>query len=204
MDLGTRSVDAYEAYLRGLAYERQELETGDPKDTQRAYAAFERARQLDPQFAAAHWQAASQYFSRATRVGSAAAQSDENERARLRDYLVRVDAAIASSEGRPENLKYRSARALVDYQFPRCRAADARLPRPASARARRLGRAGQSCRLCRGPAADGRGGPANPRRIDRKRHAALPGDHRVRAGAGHRRCRAARASSSWRFGPAKP
>lgn len=114
--LGTRSVDAYQDYLRGLAYQRRELETGDPAYTQMAYAAFERARRTDPQFAAAHWQAASRFFARATRVGSAAAQSDD-EQARLREYLERIDAAIASSEGRPENLRYRSARALIDYKF---------------------------------------------------------------------------------------
>lgn len=116
VSLGTRSVDAYEEYLRGLAYRERELETGDAADTQNAYDAFERARQLDPQFAAAHWAAASQYFSRATRVGSAAGQSGDDER-RMREYLLRVDAAITASEGRPENLKYRSARALVDYRF---------------------------------------------------------------------------------------
>jgi len=117
VNLGTRSVDAYEEYLRGLAYQQHELVTGDAQDTRNAYAAFEQARQLDPQFAAAQWESASQYFSRATRVGSAAVQSDGNEQDRMREYLLRVDAAIASSEGRPENLKYRSARAVVDYHF---------------------------------------------------------------------------------------
>jgi TolB-like protein len=111
VSLGTRSVEAYEEYLRGLAFQRSALQTGDKRDTEGAYAAFERARQLDPQFAAAHWEAAARFFSRATRVGSAAAQSDENERGRLHEYLTRVDAAIAASEGRPEQLRYRSARA---------------------------------------------------------------------------------------------
>jgi TolB-like protein/DNA-binding winged helix-turn-helix (wHTH) protein len=117
VSLGTRSVDAYEEYLRGLAYQRSALATGDIRDTDNAYAAFERARQLDPQFAAAHWQAAARFYSRATRVGSAAAQSDQNEQGRLKEYLARVDAAISASEGRPEQLRYRSARALVDYHF---------------------------------------------------------------------------------------
>jgi len=117
VSLGTRSADAYEEYLRGLADQRSALATGNIRDTEDAYAAFERARQLDPQFAAAHWQAAARFFSRATRVGSAAAQSDQNERQRLQEYLARVDAAIAASDGRPEQLRYRSARALVDYHF---------------------------------------------------------------------------------------
>jgi TolB-like protein/DNA-binding winged helix-turn-helix (wHTH) protein len=117
VSLGTTSADAYEEYLRGLAYQRSALATGERRNTEESYAAFERARQLDPQFAAAHWQAASRFFSRATRVGSAAAQSDENEQQRLHEYLVRVDAAISASEGRPEQLRYRSARALVDYHF---------------------------------------------------------------------------------------
>ena len=117
VSLGTASPDAYEEYLRGLAYERQALQTGDTRNGEQAYAAFERARQLDPQFAAAHWQAAARFFSRATRVGSAQTQSDENEQSRLHEYLIRVDAAIAASEGRPEQLRYRSARALVDFHF---------------------------------------------------------------------------------------
>jgi len=117
VSLGTASPDAYEEYLRGLAYERGALQTGDTRNSDQAYAAFERARQLDPQFAAAHWQAAARFFSRATRVGSAQTQSDENEQSRLHEYLVRVDAAIAASEGRPEQLRYRSARALVDFHF---------------------------------------------------------------------------------------
>ena len=117
VSLGTRSVDAYEEYLRGLAYQRAALRTGDQKNGEASYAAFERARQLDPQFAAAHWQAAGHFFSRATRVGASAIQSDENEQQRLREYLARVDAAIAASDGTPEQLRYRSARALVDYRF---------------------------------------------------------------------------------------
>jgi len=117
VSLGTRSADAYEEYLRGLAYQHASLETGDQKNTDLAYASFERARQLDPQFAAAHWAAAGHFFSRATRVGSAATQSDQNEQERLKQYLARVDAAIMYSEGRPENLRYRSARALMDYRF---------------------------------------------------------------------------------------
>jgi len=117
VSLGTRSVDAYEEYLRGLAYERAALTTGDPRNGESAYAAFERARQLDPDFAAAHWQAAGRFFSRATRVGAAPMQSDSNEQERLQQYLARVDAAIAASDGTPEQLRYRSARALVDYRF---------------------------------------------------------------------------------------
>ena len=117
VNLGTRSPDAYEEYLRGLAYQRAALRTGDRQNGENAYAAFERARQLDPDFAAAHWQAAGHFFSRATRVGASAIQSDANERGRLREYLARVDAAIAGSDGTPEQLRYRSARALVDYRF---------------------------------------------------------------------------------------
>lgn len=117
VSLGTRSVDAYEEYLRGLAYQRAALRTGAQSSSEAAYAAFERARQLDPDFAAAHWQAAGHFFSRATRVGASAIQSDENEQQRLREYLVRVDAAIAASDGTPDQLRYKSARALVDYRF---------------------------------------------------------------------------------------
>lgn len=115
--LGTRSVDAYEAYLRGLANEQLGLETGDQKHRRLAGEAFERARTLDPGFAAAHWEAAQFWFGNATRVGVGATESRGEADERLRQYLARVDAAIEASAGRPENLRYRSARASVQLEL---------------------------------------------------------------------------------------
>jgi TolB-like protein len=117
VNLGTRSVEAYEEYLKGLAFEQHGLITGADDDVRLASEAYERARTIDPNFAAAQWEAAQGWFGNATRVGSSATESRGSNEMRLREYLARVDAAIASSRGRPENFKYRSARALMDLRF---------------------------------------------------------------------------------------
>jgi TolB-like protein/DNA-binding winged helix-turn-helix (wHTH) protein len=115
--LGTRSVEAYEEYLKALSYDRRSLETGDDNFARLSAEAFERARAVDPGFAAAQWEAAQYWFGNATRIGASQTERRGTEDQRLKEYLVRVDAAIASSRGRPENFKYRSARALMDLRF---------------------------------------------------------------------------------------
>jgi hypothetical protein len=91
--------------------------TGADTDTKLAYEAYERARTIDPAFAAAQWEAAQAWFGNTTRVGSSLTEKRGSDEQRLQQYLARVDAAIASSRGRPDNFKYRSARALMDLQF---------------------------------------------------------------------------------------
>ena len=117
VSLGTRSVEAYEEYLKGLAYDEQGLVTGSDEYAHLAYQAYERARTIDPSFAAAQWEAAQSWFGNTTRVGSTVTERLGTEEQRLQEYLVRIDAAIASSRGRPEQFKYRSARALMDLKF---------------------------------------------------------------------------------------
>lgn len=114
---GTRSVEAYEEYLKGLAYDEQGLVTGSDEYALLAYQAYERARAIDPSFAAAQWEAAQNWFGNTTRVGSTVTERRGTEEQRLKEYLARIDAAIASSRGRPEQFKYRSARALMDLRF---------------------------------------------------------------------------------------
>ena len=117
VNLGTRSVEAYEEYLKGLAYEEQGLVTGSDENARLAYEAYERARTIDPSFAAAQWEAAQDWFGNTTRVGSSVTERRGTEEQRQREYLVRVDAAIAASHGRPEQYRYQSARALMDLRF---------------------------------------------------------------------------------------
>jgi TolB-like protein/DNA-binding winged helix-turn-helix (wHTH) protein len=117
VSLGTRSVDAYEEYLKGLAYDRRGLVTGADADHQLAVEAFERARRIDPTFAAAQWASAQNWYGNTTRVGSSVTERRGTEAMRLQEYLTRVDAAIAASSGSPEQYKYRSARSLIDLRF---------------------------------------------------------------------------------------
>ncbi len=55
---GTNSVEAYNAYLKGLAYGISTLSTGDTYVFLSARDAFKRAIELDPTFAFAHWELA--------------------------------------------------------------------------------------------------------------------------------------------------
>jgi TolB-like protein len=55
---GTRSVPAYNAYLRGLAYGASTLSTGDTYTFLGAKESYERAIRLDPDFSLAYWELA--------------------------------------------------------------------------------------------------------------------------------------------------
>lgn len=115
VDAGTRSVEAYEAYLRGVALDQRQSDEGDVGYARAAAVEYERARALDPNFAAAHWRAANSWFGNATRVVAIGrGQSDEVERA---NYVARLDAAIAASTNEAESLKYRAARASAQLQI---------------------------------------------------------------------------------------
>jgi len=58
VSVGTRSIPAYEAYLQGIAYGIDSETTGDIYEYTGARDAYERAIELDPEFAQAHWQLA--------------------------------------------------------------------------------------------------------------------------------------------------
>lgn len=113
---GTRSVEAYEAYLEGRSFDQRQLQEGDQAFAVGAGDAYERARTLDPNFSAAHWRAAQTWFGNATRV-DARMREEVPEPVRLARYLERVDAAIATSRDDTESLKYRAGRASMELQF---------------------------------------------------------------------------------------
>jgi len=118
---GTRSVEAYEAYLRGLALDRRQLEEGDVAYARQADEAFEEARRLDPTFAAAHWRAAQTWFGRTTRVDSPEPGAGLQDAERLVRYFERVDAAIANSPDETQSLRYGAARALMQLRLRQAR-----------------------------------------------------------------------------------
>lgn len=109
---GTVSVEAYDAWLAGLAADKQSMDDGGIDHSRRAADAYERARTLDPGFAAAHWEAARKWYGNATRMDSQIfAEVPEPERARR--FFNRLQAAIASSRDPVESLKYRAFDALM-------------------------------------------------------------------------------------------
>ncbi|MET0272557.1 MAG: winged helix-turn-helix domain-containing protein [Phenylobacterium sp.] len=118
---GTRSVEAYEAYLRGLALTRRQLNEGDVAYAKAAAEAYEEARRIDPRFAAAHWRSAMTWFGNATRIDSASAGQGLSDKMRLDGFFERVDAAIANSPDQTETLKYRAVRAVMQLHVREAR-----------------------------------------------------------------------------------
>ena len=115
--VGTRSVDAYEAYLRGVSLDQRQLVEGDVAFARAAAESYEQARQLDPNFATAHWKSARTWFGNATRIDATVFGNKLSEETRLTGYFDRVNAAIATSRDETEALKYRSGRAVMQLQF---------------------------------------------------------------------------------------
>ncbi len=114
---GTRSVEAYEAYLQGVVADRRSLDTGGREHAIAAAAAYERARTLDPDFAEAHWRSAQSWFGKVTRINGLLSGQGMSDAQRLAQFLVRVDRAIITSKDETESLKYRSARAAVQLEL---------------------------------------------------------------------------------------
>jgi TolB-like protein/tetratricopeptide (TPR) repeat protein len=106
---GTRSIPAYEAYLRGLALQ------GKDATFKEAYTNFERARTLDPAFADAHFQA-SGYWAVNLTPSTIYAQDVDNVEQNYREYLSRIDAAIKFADGQPRQLIYRANKAWLQFR----------------------------------------------------------------------------------------
>jgi TolB-like protein len=107
---GTRSIPAYEAYLRGLAL------LGRDATFNEAYTNFERARTLDPAFADAHFQAAFYWANKLT-PSTTNAQDVDNVEHNYREYLTRIDAAIKSANGQPRQLLYSANKARMQMRL---------------------------------------------------------------------------------------
>lgn len=114
---GTRSVDAYQAYLTGVAEGQRSLVTGGRDHVLAAATAYERARTIDPDFAEAHWRAAQSWFGKTTRINGIIFGEKLSNTQRKAEYLKRVDQAIATSANDVDRLKYLSARAVLQFEL---------------------------------------------------------------------------------------
>jgi TolB-like protein/DNA-binding winged helix-turn-helix (wHTH) protein len=114
---GTRSVEAYEAYLQGVAADQLSNVTGGRDYVLAAAQAYEEARTLDPGFAEAHWRAAQKWFGKETRINGSVSGEGFDERERMKRYMERVDLAIAGSTDATQQLKYRAAKAVMQMRL---------------------------------------------------------------------------------------
>ena len=114
---GTASIPAYEAYLQGLAAGFSTLSTGDAYEFLRARDAFERAIEIDPEFAEAHMRLAGFWdiqLSEANIVGGTV-ELDREEMERLYDEAI--DYAILYTRDPADKLFARAHKALHELKY---------------------------------------------------------------------------------------
>jgi TolB-like protein len=111
--VGTRSVEAYQAYIRGVA---KTLALG-ASDFREAYGYFEQARTLDPNFAAAHARAAN-FWLQQLRPNSTVSNLTEEKPERIAQLFgERIDLAIAHAANPVDGLGYQAQKAQRDLRL---------------------------------------------------------------------------------------
>ncbi len=114
---GTRSVPAYNEYLKGLAYGISTTSTSDPYEFLSARDAFVRAIELDPEFALAYWELAvfwSVQLGTTFVVSGTVDLSNEEMRTQFDDAIAK---AIEFEQDPVNKLRYRTMRAAEYMQY---------------------------------------------------------------------------------------
>ena len=114
---GTSSVPAYEAYLEALAHYVRAGQSGDELLTLKTRAALERAQDLDPEFAAAHWEMAGFWQNQmsVTSIGSELTSDTAEER--KEKYKVAIAKAIEFEKDPDRRTIYRADEAYVELRY---------------------------------------------------------------------------------------
>ncbi len=118
--VGTRSVEAYEEYIRGLAgylesYAGTSGNTG--QHFIKGYEHFEQARQIDPGFAAAHINAALFWKSQLSPIRNDSGLTDVPPLQMLTKLNERIDAAISTAPTEVDKKGYMAQKALVELRL---------------------------------------------------------------------------------------
>jgi transcriptional activator of cad operon len=95
--VGTRSVEAYQDFIRGISRNVQVLSDLGNENVLEANEYFERARRIDPRFSAAHRQSANFWVYQLTPADTRRGLTDLTVQQRLDEYLVRINLAIESA-----------------------------------------------------------------------------------------------------------
>ena len=114
--IGTRSVEAYNEYIRGRAAVSQESRQPQ-QDLRDAYAHFERARTVDPGFYQAHLEAAEFWQVQLDRTHLLTGAVDVPAREMLANFNSRIDAAIASARSDVDRRGYQARKAMVELRI---------------------------------------------------------------------------------------
>jgi TolB-like protein len=111
--VGTKSVEAYQEYLRGVA------EQSNPQQAafERALKHFERARELDPTFAAAHARAAGFWLARLDPTLTYSGRSDLRPETMRQNFNERIDQAIQYATSDFDRHVARGLKARLDMRL---------------------------------------------------------------------------------------
>jgi TolB-like protein len=117
MRVGTRSVRAYQAYIRGLALTGRSLRTGSLSDYLDSYEQFELARNIDPRFAAAHREAADFWKVQLNPTRLPGGLPDLTPQEILDNFLERIDLAIDTAKDSIDQSGSRAQKATVQLRL---------------------------------------------------------------------------------------
>lgn len=111
-EVGTRSVEAYQAYMRGVA----KALSLEPVDFIAAYELFERARALDPGFAAAHARGANFWLQQLDPTSTVSGLTDATFVDMGRSFGERIDLAIRHASNETDRTRYRATKAARELR----------------------------------------------------------------------------------------
>ncbi len=112
--VGTRSVEAYQAYLRGVA---QSNSAANPAMAVAAYQQFEKARTLDPEFSAAHLRASSYWQTQFDTTSMLSEPSKLSPEVLRQHFRERIDLAIRYANRDVDRDAARAALATMDIRY---------------------------------------------------------------------------------------
>lgn len=116
---GTTDADAFEAYLRGLAYDASALDSGDYSQVLEARNAYEQAVQLDPQFAKAWWRLSNFWIGQFETVSVYSGLTSISRPEIFARYHEAVDNAIRLSRDPVSRIRYQAEKAYAGMNYSR-------------------------------------------------------------------------------------
>ncbi len=119
LSAGTRSVDAYQHYLKGLASIEDSFRVGFAEKTLQALAFFEEAQRLDPGFSAAHLQLARIWDGQSNPTNLTYGVVDNSLDEIEANYLSAIDQAIASANNPVDRVALEAEKAQRELRLRR-------------------------------------------------------------------------------------
>ncbi|MDX1459865.1 MAG: hypothetical protein R3348_02300, partial [Xanthomonadales bacterium] len=115
-NVGTRSVEAYKAFLRGVALESQVLEDGDTSNILRSLELYRQAAEIDPRFAVAHRRVANFWQLQMTPAYTFGGLTETDYQEKLQAFSEAIDLAIEHAPTPTDRLGHSAARAEVELR----------------------------------------------------------------------------------------